>query len=111
MNPQTGTVQGKTITGHTSEVFVAFLAEVVANCVAGQEMHIILVNLAVHKTRKVMAFLEPYPPGTLHLTQRYSSWLNQVELWFSKVQRDVLARGILTATTDLARKLRRNIDA
>ena len=48
---------------------------------------------------------------TLHFTPTYSSWLNQVELWFSKVQRDVLSRGIFMSTADLARKLRRYIDA
>ena len=48
---------------------------------------------------------------TLHLTPPCSSWLNQVELWFSKVQRDVPSPGIFTSTTDLARKLRRYIDA
>ena len=48
---------------------------------------------------------------TLHFTPTYSWWLNQVELWFSKVQPDVLSRGIFTSTADLARKLRRYIDA
>jgi hypothetical protein len=32
-----------------------------------------------------------------------------VELWFAKVKRDLLARGIFTSVTDLARKLRRFI--
>ena len=40
-----------------------------------------------------------------------SSWLNQVELWFSKVQRDVLSRGVFMSIADLARKLRRYIQA
>ena len=35
---------------------------------------------------------------TLHFTPTCSSWLNQVELWFSKVQRDVLSRGIFRST-------------
>jgi hypothetical protein len=39
-----------------------------------------------------------------------SSWLNQVEIWFSKVERDVIARGIFTSVEDLARKLRRYIN-
>ena len=39
------------------------------------------------------------------------SWLNQVEIWFSKVERDVIARGIFTSVKDLARKLRRYINA
>ena len=39
----------------------------------------------------------------------HTSWLNQVELWFAKVKRDLLGRGIFTSVTDLARKLRRFI--
>ena len=33
----------------------------------------------------------------------------QVELWFSKIERDLLARGIFTSVPDLARKIRRYI--
>jgi hypothetical protein len=35
--------------------------------------------------------------------------LNQIELWFSKIERDLLARGIFTSVGDLARKIRRYI--
>ena len=42
----------------------------------------------------------------LHFTPTYSSWLNQVELWFSKIERDLLARGIFTSINDLARRIR-----
>ena len=42
-------------------------------------------------------------------TPTYSSWLNQVELWFSKIERDMLARGIFTLVTDLARRIRSSI--
>ena len=41
----------------------------------------------------------------------YSSWLNQVEIWFSKIERDVIARGVFTSVGDLARKLRKYIRA
>jgi hypothetical protein len=37
--------------------------------------------------------------------------LNQVELWFAKIQRDVISRGIFTSVADLARKLRKYIEA
>jgi hypothetical protein len=37
------------------------------------------------------------------------SWLNQVENWFSRIQRDVIARGIFTSVKDLDRKLMRYI--
>ena len=42
-----------------------------------------------------------------HFTPTYSSWLNQVELWFAKVEREVIARAIFTSVADLDRKLRR----
>jgi hypothetical protein len=35
-----------------------------------------------------------------HFTPTYSSWLNQAEIWFSKVERDVIARGIFTSVKD-----------
>jgi hypothetical protein len=38
-----------------------------------------------------------------------SSWLNQVELWFAKIERDVIARGVFTSVSDLKRKLMRYI--
>ena len=36
---------------------------------------------------------------------------NQVEIWFAKIEREVIARGILTSVSNLARKLRRYINA
>ena len=45
----------------------------------------------------------------LHFTPTYSSWLNQVELWFAKIERDVIARGVFTSVPDLKRKLMRYI--
>ena len=95
LNTQTGAVHGKTSPRHTSQDFVDFLTEVVATCAPDQEIHIILDNLAAHKTPKVEAFLAAHPNVTLHFTPTYASWLNQVELWFSKVQRDVIARASL----------------
>ena len=55
------------------------------------------------------AFVEANPNFHLHYTSTYSSWLNQIELWFSELKRDVLARGIFTSTADLERKILRFI--
>ena len=111
LNTQTAQVHGKTVARHTSQDFVEFLGEVVARCRHGQQIHIILDNLSAHKTKKAAAFLDQHPNVRLHFTPIYSSWLNQIELWFSKLQRDVIARGVFTSTADLARKLRRCINA
>ena len=109
LNIQTGEVQGKTTARHTSQDFVGFLGEVVTTCEPAQEIHVILDNLSAHKTQTVAAFLDAHPNVKLHFARTYSSWLNQAELWFSKVQRDVLSRGVFTSIADLARKLRRYI--
>ena len=58
---------------------------------------------------RVGDFLSRHPNVHLHFTPTYSSWLNQVELWFAKLERQVIARGIFKSTTDLARKLMRYI--
>jgi transposase len=53
--------------------------------------------------------LSGHPRVTIHDTPTHSSWLNQVELWFAKVERDFVARGVFTSVKDLARKLMRYI--
>jgi transposase len=107
----TGRVHGKTAARHTSQDFVAFLQEVVAQCPARQQIHIILDNLSAHKTRLVDEFLQNNSRVRLHFTPTYSSWLNQVELWFGKIERDLIARGVFTSVKDLARRIRRYIKA
>jgi len=111
LDTQTGRVHGKTTARHTSQDFVAFLEEVVSLCPPRQQIHIILDNLAAHKTQLVRDFLCRHPRVQFHFTPTYSSWLNQVEIWFAKIEREVIARGIFTSVPDLARKLRRYINA
>jgi len=109
LNTRTGEVIGQTAARHTSEDFLAFLTQVVDAQPRRREVHIILDNLATHKTQKVRTFLAAHPRVHLHFTPTYSSWLNQVELWFAKIERQVLARGIFTSVADLRRKILRYI--
>jgi transposase len=109
LNTRTGTVLGQTAARHTTEEFVAFLTQLVALEPADREIHIIADNFSSHKTQRVRQFLSAHPNVHLHFTPTYSSWLNQVEIWFSKIERDVIARGIFTSVADLARKLMRYI--
>jgi transposase len=106
---KTGKVQGKTASRHTSAEFVAFLTEIVQNNPEPQEINIVLDNLSAHKTQAVREFLETNPRVRFHFTPTYSSWLNQVEIWFAKIERDVIARGVFTSVKDLARKLMKYI--
>jgi transposase len=108
---KTGQVLGKTAARHTSAEFVDFLGRIVDKTPAKQEIHIVLDNLAAHKTKAVGEFLEKNPRVKLHFTPTYSSWLNQVEIWFAKIERDVIARGVFSSVTDLSRKIMKYIRA
>jgi transposase len=93
---------------HASAEFVAFLADIVVNQPRGKEIHVIADNLSAHKTGQVDDFLARHPKVHLHFTT-CSSWLNQIELWFSKIERDVIASGVFTSVPDLRRKLMKYI--
>ncbi len=109
LNTKTGAILGRTAQRHTSQEFVAFLSDLVASQSRGREIHIIADNFSAHKTKLVKQFLESHPKVKLHYTPTYASWLNQVELWFAKIERDVIARGIFTSVTDLKRKIMKYI--
>ncbi len=102
---RTGHVEGMTADRHTSAEFLRFLNRLIVTQPRHKEIHIIVDNLSAHKTKAVGAWLAENPRVTIHYTPTYSSWLNQVELWFSKIERDMIARGIFKSTTDLRRKL------
>src|SRR6266478_4796684 len=85
LETRTGEIVGQTAVRHTSAEFVAFLAQIVAHQPAGRAIHIIADNLSAHKTKGVAEFLQSHPLVKLHYTPTYSSWLNQVEFWFSKI--------------------------
>lgn len=107
----TGRVQGMTAERHTSASFLAFLDRVLATQPKQWKIHFIVDNFAAHKTAAVKEWLKAHPRVTMHYTPTYSSWLNQVELWFAKIERDCIARGIFTSTADLRRKLMQYIRA
>ena len=79
LDTQSGKVLGKTAAHHTSLEFVEFLTAVVEWAPA-REVQIILDNLSAHKGQVVRDL-----------------WLNQVGIWFSKVERDAIAREIFTS--------------
>jgi transposase len=89
--------------------FVGFLAQIVTSQPAGHEIHVIADNLGADKTKEVREFLAANSNLRIHSTPTYFSWINQVEVWFSKIQRDLIARGIFFSGKDFAPKLIRSI--
>src|SRR5216110_377208 len=87
LNTKTGEVIGSTAPRHTSTEFIGFLTGLVSKAKWAREIHIVLDNLSAHKTPTVEQFLAEHPKVRFHFTPTYSSWLNQVEIWFSKIER------------------------
>lgn len=54
-------------------------------------IHLICDNLSVHKGKQVQAWLHKHPRFRMHFTPVHCSWMNQVEQWFSILQRKRLA--------------------
>jgi len=68
--------------------FLDFMNDLVAKY-PGRELHVILDNLKTHKPKNDR-WLKAHPRVHLHFIPTHSSWLNQVECWFS-----ILSRGAL----------------
>ena len=62
----------------------------------GWELHVILDNLNTHKPKEDR-WLRRHPNVHFHYIPTYSSWLNQVEIWFSILSRRALAGASFTS--------------
>lgn len=100
-----GTVAGWVTDSTRSENFVEFLGDLVAQTPVGLDLHCIADNLSTHKTDKVKQFLADNPHVHLHHTPTHASWLNQVELFFSILERRLLRRGEFDSVDHLAERV------
>jgi len=99
-----GKVLGRCAPRHTSEEFVTFLDQALSRR-RRKTIHVILDNLAVHKSPIVRAWQQRHPRVHFHFTPTYSSWLNQVEIWLGLITRDCIRRGIFRSVTDLVQHI------
>lgn len=106
----TGQVIGEVYDRNSRVEFIDFLNRLESEIPTGKDVHAILDNLQVHKTREVKAWLEAHPRWTFHFTPTHASWLNQVELFFSILTRRLLRRGIFNSKADLREQLLAFID-
>ncbi len=100
-----GTVAGWVTDSTRSDNFVAFLGDLVAQTPAGLDLHCIVDNLSAHSTPKVAEFLDAHPHVHMHHTPTHASWLNQVELFFSILERRLLRRGEFDSVEQLAERI------
>ena len=99
---------GQVIAGHYTRrrrrEFLDFMNEIVA-AYPDRKIHVVLDNLNTHKPKEDR-WLKRHPTVHLHFTPTYSSWLNQVECWFSILAKQALQGVSFTSP----RQLREAID-
>ncbi|CAL9546835.1 IS630 family transposase ISMsm2 [Actinosynnema sp. ALI-1.44] len=91
---------------HRHQEFLAFLRTIDQNVPAGLDVHVVLDNLATHKTPAVKAWLLKHPRFHLHFTPTGSSWLNLVERFFAEITVKLLRRGVHRSVTALENDIR-----
>ena len=70
---------------HRHQEFLAFLREIDKAVPAEPDVHCIVDNYATHSHPKIKAWLATRPRWHMHFIPTYSSWLNQVERFFSLI--------------------------
>lgn len=97
----TGKVIAKCLPRHRHQDFLTFLRHVDANVPADLDIHIVMDNYATHKHSKVNAWFLHHPRYKVHFTPTYSSWLNQVEIWFNLITSQQIRRSSTTSVKEL----------
>lgn len=105
----TGEITARTIPSNNSENFLGFLKKL-DRSYRNKTLHIIVDNLAVHKNRNVKDWLSRKRKIKLHFTPTYSSWLNQIEIWFNILTKDVLKGGVWKSVEQLTKQMLEYID-
>ena len=100
----TGEVTAKTMKSNNAENFLKFLKSLDRKY-RNKKLHIIADNLSIHKHKDVKQWIEGKRKITLHFTPTYSSWLNQIEIWFNILTKDVVKGGIWNSSEQLANQL------
>ena len=92
---------------HRHQEFLNFLRRIDKAVPPELNVHCIADNYASHKHPKVRAWLAERPRWHMHFVPTYSSWLNQVERFFSIITTRAIRRGSFTSVKDLTSKIDR----
>lgn len=99
-----GEIIADTMESNNAENFLGFLKKLKRKY-AGKKLHVIADNLSVHKHETVKEWVAKSKQVELHYTPTYSSWLNQVEIWFNILSKDVLKGAVWHSKKQLVDQL------
>ncbi|MGH3430454.1 MAG: IS630 family transposase [Mycobacteriales bacterium] len=104
----TGEVQGNFSPRHGVSDFLDFL-KLLNRTYPRRDLHLIVDNYHTHKNVLVKDWLRRHPRFHMHFTPTSSSWLNQVEAWFSLLSRRAIRRGVFQSVGQLIEAIQRFI--
>ena len=64
-------------------------------------VHVVLDNVASHRTAEIQRWLQRHPRFQFHFTPTYSSWMNLIERWFAELTTEWLRRGAHRSVAEL----------
>lgn len=106
LDVHSGEVLAEPIPGkNNSTNFCAFLDDIDRTVDPALTIHVVLDNGSSHVSKHTKAWFAAHPRWVVHYTPPHASWVNQVELFFSILQRKVLTNGDFTSRDDLIAKL------
>lgn len=105
----TGQVQAGHYKRRRRREFLDFMNDIVA-ANPNREIHVVLDNLNTHKPKEDR-WLKQHPQVHLHFTPTYSSWLNQVECWFSILTEKALTGVSFTSPKQLRQAINKFVAA
>lgn len=110
LDVHSGEVLAEPIPGKNDSLnFCAFLDDIERSVDPTLAIHVVLDNGSSHVSKHTKAWFAAHPRWVVHYTPPHASWVNQVELFFSILQRKVIRNGNFTSRQDLIDKLLRFI--
>lgn len=107
----TGEVIGKCYARHRAVEFKKFLIEIRRNVPEDIDIHLIVDNYSTHSAKAVKSWLAKNPRFHLHFIPTHSSWLNEVEAWFSILTTRQIKRGSHHSVAELEAAIDEFLDA
>ena len=107
----TGQILAQCKPRHRHQEFLSFLKHIDANVPPDLDVHLVVDNYSTHKHVKVKRWLAARPRYHIHFTPTYSSWINQVEIWFNIFTQKAIRRGSFSSVRQLVDKIRYFTDA
>ena len=106
INTRTGKVSARCARRKRQSEFIGFLEQLDQEFDASiRVIHIVLDNVRMHTGKAVQAWLKAHPRFVFHHPPVHCSWMNQIEQWFSILQRKRLRIADFAGLADLEHRL------